>query len=185
MKLSDRLGTALEYALTFLGIFWIIWLVEFIARLNFGGLLGIYPRTINGLLGVITSPLVHGDFQHLLANSIPFGVLCTLLFFFYKEKALLIFALNWITAGLLTWLIGRPAYHIGASGVIYALASFLIFGGILSRKFSLIIASAIVIIAYSGLIWGVFPTSERVSWEGHLSGAIGGFIWAYAFRKAL
>lgn len=184
MKLSKRLVTSLEYALTFLGIFWIVWFIEFIFGLNFGTL-GIYPRTIDGLLGVITSPFLHGDFQHLLANSIPFGVLCALLFFFYKEKALFIFVLIWITSGLITWIIGRPAYHIGASGVIYALASFLIFGGILSRKFSLIVASVIVIIAYSGLVWGIFPTNERISWEGHLAGAIGGFIWAYAFRKAI
>ena len=181
---TKRLITALEYALSFLGIFWIVWFVEYILGLNFASL-GIYPRTTDGLLGIITSPFIHGDFQHLLANSIPFGVLCTLLFFFYKEKAWQIFILNWVTAGLLTWIIGRSAYHIGASSVIYALASFLIFGGIFSRKLSLILASIIVIVVYSGLIWGIFPMDRHVSWEGHLGGAVSGFIWAYVLRKNL
>ena len=184
MNRSPHLFTAIEYALSFLGIFWFVWLIDTVFSLNLG-VLGVYPRSIDGLIGVITSPFIHGGLEHLLANTIPFGILCTLLFLFYKKNAFLFFILNWITAGLGTWLIGREAYHIGVSGVIYAIASFLIFGGIFSRKFKLIIPSIIVIVAYSGLLWGIFPTDGNVSWEGHLAGAVSGIVWAYVFRKSL
>ncbi len=181
----NQLKIAVEYALSFIVIFWVIMLVKYFmgVSLNF---LGIFPRITDGLFpGVITAPLVHTNFQHLMANSFPFGILCSLFFFFYRKKTLLIFILVWITAGLLTWIIGRGAWHVGASTIIYALASFLVFGGIMSRKFTLMLASVIVILVYSGLIWGIFPTDEQVSWEGHLSGAVSGAIWAYLFRKEL
>ena len=181
----NQLKIAVEYALSFIAVFWIIMIVEYVAGLNLN-FLGVFPRTTDGLFpGIITAPLIHANFPHLIANTLPFGVLCSFFFFFYRKKPFLIFTLVWITAGLLTWLIGRGAWHIGASIMIYALASFLAFGGIMSRKFTLILASIIVILIYSGLIWGIFPTDERVSWEGHLSGAISGALWAYLFRKKL
>ena len=93
--------------------------------------------------------------------------------------------LLWVTTGILTWIIGRPAWHIGASGIIYALASFLVFGGIMSQNVKLILLSVLVAFMYSGLVWGVFPQDEQVSWEGHLSGAISGILWAYLCRKSL
>ncbi len=181
----NQLKIALKYSLSFIVIFWFIMLVEYFTGLNLNSL-GVFPRTTNGLFpGVITAPLIHADFQHLMANTFPFGVLCSFFFFFYRKKTLLLFILIWITTGLFTWIIGRGAWHIGASTIIYALASFLVFGGIMSRKFTLILASIIVILIYSGLIWGIFPSDERVSWEGHLSGAVSGVLWAYLFRKEL
>lgn len=179
-----RFRTAVEYSLSFIVIFWIILIGEYLTGYDLY-FLGIFPRTAEGLIGIITAPFIHADFAHLIANTIPFGVLCTLLFFFYKRQALPIFILLWIIAGSITWIIGRQAWHVGASIVIYALASFLFFGGIMSRKLNLILASIIVFIAYSGLIWGIFPSDGRVSWEGHLSGALSGFICAYMFRRAL
>ncbi len=181
-----QLRTAVEYAFSFIVIFWIVKIVGTFFIVGGFSFWGILPRTTVGLLpGILTSPFIHADFQHLIANTIPFGVLCSLFFFFYRKKPFLIFTLIWITSGLLTWIIGRESWHIGASDIIYALASFLVFGGIMSRKFMLIIASIIVVIVYSGLIWGIFPTEERVSWEGHLSGAVSGIIWAYLFRKSI
>lgn len=175
---------SLEYSVAFLVIFWIIQIVVYVTGINLSNF-GIYPRSTDGLLGILTSPFIHGNPQHLIANSIPFGILSTLLFFFYRKKSILIFILIWITAGIFTWVIGRVAWHIGASSIIYGMASFLFFGGIMSKKIKLIIVSVIVMLAYSGLVWGIFPSDGQISWEGHLSGAIGGFIWAYLFRKSL
>lgn len=181
-KSIEEIKISLEYALS---IVFVLWLVHF-AQLLFGVelySLGVYPRSIYGALGIITSPFIHGDLHHLLANSVPMVVLTSLYFFFYKKKY--IYILIWITAGFLTWVIGRPSWHIGASSVIYGLASLLIFAGFFSKNFKLIVISIIVLISYSGLVWGIFPGDARISWEGHLSGVIAGLIWAYIYRKRL
>jgi len=175
---------AFKYTFFFLLIFWILQFLKLIIGLNLNHL-GIYPRSVYGLIGLITAPFIHGNLQHLIANTLPFGIFCFLFFSIYRRKAWQRFILIWITAGFITWLIGRPAWHIGASGIIYALASFLIFGGILSRKFLLILLSVLLLIIYSGLIWGIFPSDTQTSWEGHLAGALSGLFWAYSFRKSL
>ncbi|SHF91315.1 rhomboid family intramembrane serine protease [Dysgonomonas macrotermitis] len=174
---------AAKYSFIFVVIFWIIEAVQYVGiDLSTWGIL---PRSVNGLVGILTSPFIHGDWEHLIANTLPFFVLSTILLSFYKRNASMYFILLWITTGILTWIIGRGAWHIGASGVIYALASFLVFGGIASRNWKLILLSIIVAFMYSGLVWGVFPQDTRISWEGHLSGAISGLIWAYLCRKSL
>lgn len=174
---------SIKYSFIFILLFWILQIIQYLG-LDLSGF-GIYPRTLNGLLGIITAPFIHGDFQHLIANTVPFFILSCFLFFFYKKNAIPYLIFIWITAGLLTWIIGRQAYHIGASSIIYGLASFLFFGGIFSKKAKLIIPAIIVVAAYSSLVWGIFPGDFGVSWEGHLSGAIAGFIWAYITRKSL
>ena len=175
---------SLQYALFIVLVFWIIKWVEYLFDLQFYTL-GIYPRTVEGLLGVLTSPFVHGDFGHLIANSVPMLILGTLLFFFYGKRGIGIFVLLWLTSGILTWIIGRESWHIGASSVIYALAFFLVFGGLFSKSIKLILVSVIVAVAYSGLIFGLFPVNGQISWEGHFAGAFTGFFWAYIFRNNL
>jgi Uncharacterized membrane protein (homolog of Drosophila rhomboid) len=165
-------------------IFWIISGFEYLTRINLN-FLGIYPRQRAGLPGIITAPFIHADWEHLLANTLPFLILSTLLFFFYNKKAFSIYILIWLTGGILTWLIGRPAWHIGASILIYALAFFLFFGGIFSRKWQLITVSGIIGLFYGSMVWGIFPNDTGISWEGHLSGALSGTFWAYIFRKSL
>lgn len=179
-----RFKNSVAFAFFIIFIMWIIKGIELLFDLNFYTF-GIYPRSIDGLGGVITSPFLHGDFQHLMANTLPMLILSTLLFFFYGKKSIPVFIFLWLTSGIFTWLIGRSSWHIGASSLIYAMASFLIFGGFLSKNYKLILISIFVIIAYSGLIFGIFPTSGRISWEGHLSGALSGLLWAYMFRKSL
>ncbi len=174
---------ALKYSFVFVVIFWIIEVVQY-----FGFDLsawGILPRSVPGLIGILTSPFIHGNWEHLMANTLPFFVLCTMLLTFYKRNAVMYLVLLWLTTGILTWCIGRSSWHIGASGVIYALASFLVFGGIMSRNAKLILLSILVVFMYSGMVWGIFPQDERVSWEGHLSGAVSGILWAYLCRKSL
>lgn len=183
-KKSGKIKKAIEYSLAFVAIFWVIQVIKYLTGASLIGL-GILPRSVDGLLGIITAPLIHGDFEHLLANTLPFFFLSFLLFVFYEKRASLYLFLIWITAGLFTWIIGRYASHIGASGVIYGLASFLVFGGIFSKNWKLILVSILVLVFYSGLIWGIFPTESHVSWEGHLAGALSGLLWAFLYRKTL
>lgn len=180
---KNSLLQALKYSFVFVLIFWIIEVVQHVGfDLSYWGIL---PRMQTGLVGILTSPFIHGSWEHLMANTLPFFVLCTMLLTFYKRNAVMYLLLLWVTTGILTWCIGRPAWHIGASGIIYALASFLVFGGIMSRNIKLILLSVLVVFMYSGMVWGIFPQDEQVSWEGHLSGAVSGIIWAYLCRKGL
>lgn len=144
---------------------------------------GIYPRRLEGLLGVITFPLVHADAVHLFSNLFPMLVLGVALFSFYNSIAKELMLWMWLGHGILLWSFGRPAWHIGASGLIYALAFFLLFSGFLRKNKALMAISLIVITFYGSLVWGVFPLKPNVSWEGHLSGLLIGTLLAYFFRR--
>lgn len=162
-----------------------IWLVFwFEVRFNVNlNTFGIYPRTFTGLRGVAFSPFIHGSIEHLYHNSIPLFVLTTALFYFYKKIAWRILIIGVLLSGLLTWIIGRPANHIGASGLIYVLVSFMFFKGIFAKHFRLIALSLLIIFLYGSMIWYVFPIKEGVSWEGHLSGLITGLLFAFIFKS--
>ena len=145
--------------------------------------LGIYPRKIEGLRGIIFSPFIHGDIKHLFNNSIPLVVLTTALFYFYRGIRWKVLVYGLLLTGLFTWIIGRPSLHIGASGVIYMLTSFLLFKGIFSKQYQLTALSFAVIFIYGSFIWYIFPTDPKISWEGHLSGFIVGLLFALVFNK--
>lgn len=145
--------------------------------------LGVYPMEKRGIVGILTHPLVHSGFNHLLANTFPLFFLSWCLFYFYRGIAGRIFALIWIGSGLLTFLIGKPGWHIGASGLIYGLAFFLFFSGILRKYVPLIAISLLVTFLYGGIIWHMLPyfAPANMSWEGHLSGGIMGTLCAMVF----
>lgn len=143
---------------------------------------GVYPRHIGGLIGIITSPLIHSDWKHLFDNSIPIFVLTLALFYFYSEISYKIFFLIYLISGLLLWGIGRQAYHIGASGLIYGLAAFLFLSGVIRRVRSLMAISLLVVFWYGSLVWGLLPYDYKVSWEAHMTGAIGGILLAVIYR---
>jgi len=162
-----------------------LWVVKW-AEYKFGfnlGMYGVKPLTFSGLKGVLFSPLIHGDTVHLFNNSIPIFILTMALFYFYKPIAWRVVILSWLFSGMLTWLIGRNNYHIGASGIIYAFASFLFFSGLIRKHPRLMAISLIVTFLYGSMIWGIFPNEVRISWEGHLSGGIIGLILAIIFKK--
>ena len=142
---------------------------------------GVYPLQWRGVVGIFTHPLIHSDMDHLLANPIPLFFLSWCLFYFYRDLAYLIFPTLWIGSGLFTFIIGKPGWHIGASGVIYGLAFFLFFSGVLRRHKPLMAISLLVTFLYGSLVWQMFPhfVKANVSWEGHLSGAIAGVICAF------
>ena len=145
--------------------------------------LGVYPLEKRGIVGIFTHPLVHSGFSHLLANTLPLFFLSWCLFYFYQEIAGRIFALIWLGCGLLTFLIGKPGWHVGASGIIYGLAFFLFFSGILRKYIPLIAISLLITFLYGGIIWHMIPTFSpaNMSWEGHLSGGIIGTLCAFFF----
>jgi membrane associated rhomboid family serine protease len=140
--------------------------------------LGVYPRTAEGLKGIFLTPFIHKDLSHLTNNSISLVALLWFLFYFYPKAAWKVLFWGIVLSGLGTWLIGRPAFHIGASGVVYMLVSFLFFKGVFSGYYRLIALSLIVVFLYGGLLWYVFPIDPKISWEGHLSGFFVGFVFA-------
>jgi membrane associated rhomboid family serine protease len=144
---------------------------------------GVYPQKVEGLRGVLFSPFIHSSLKHLFNNSIPLLVLSSALFYFYSNVKWKVLFFGTLLTGVLTWFLGRPAYHIGASGVVYMLVSFLFFKGILSKQFQLIALSLIVVFLYGGLVWYLFPVDEQISWEGHLSGFIVGTFLALLLKK--
>lgn len=144
----------------FLIFIWLIKISEIVLDIQLYHL-GVFPRSVNGLIGILTSPLIHADFKHLIANSPSFLVLSTALFFFYRKVALRIFILNYFLSGILLWLGGREVWHIGASGIIYGMAAFLLFSGIFRQDLRLLTISLIVTFLYGSFIWGLFPSSPK------------------------
>lgn len=145
---------------------------------------GIYPRTIEGLRGILFSPFIHGSLGHLTANSVPFFMLAVALFYFYRNLAWRIFWLIYLLSGLCVWLGARAAWHIGASGLIYGMGSFLFFSGLLRNDVKLLTISIIVVFLYGGMFWGMFPIEASISWESHLWGAASGFALSLFYRKS-
>lgn len=144
---------------------------------------GIYPREVYGLKGILFSPFLHGDIEHLANNSFALLVLLPILRYFYKEQSFVVLLFGIIFSGLGTWLLGRPSYHIGASGLIYALVSFIFFKGIFTKYYRLVALSFTIVILYGGSVWYMFPNvKEGISWEGHLAGFIVGLALALVLK---
>jgi len=172
------------YPLFFFLSIWIVFWVEIKFGLDFTSW-GVRPRTLFGLRGILFSPFIHSGLNHLWHNSMPLLILTAALFYFYKRISWKVLFWLLILSGFGTWLIGRSSFHIGMSGVIYALVSFLFFKGIFARYFRLIALSLLVVFLYGSLIWGTLPLNETVSWEGHLSGFIAGFLLSLRFRESI
>lgn len=168
--------------LLFVFTIWFVYWLEIKFGWNFNKF-GVLPRTFQGFRGVFLSPFIHSDTSHLFNNSVPLFVLSASLFYFYKEVAVKVLIYGGILTGLFTWSIGRESYHIGASGVVYLLFSFVFFSGIIKRHFRLVAMSLITIFLYGSMIWYILPVKEGISWEGHLSGFLVGLVFAFVYRK--
>lgn len=174
--------SVVAYPVLFVLIIWLVFWFEVRFGFKFSKF-GIYPQTLSGTKGIVLSPFIHGDIQHLYHNSIPLFVLSIALFYFYKPIAWNVIFLGILLSGFLTWCIGRPSYHIGASGLIYVLVSFTFFKGVFAKHYRLIALSLLVVFLYGSMIWYTLPIEEGVSWEGHLSGLITGLIFALLFKR--
>ena len=169
------------------GIFvFILWLVKifeilFEKDLSF---LGIYPLELKGLPGIICAPLIHENFKHLISNSVPLLLLGSGLFYFYSDVALRVSGWIYLLTGVFVWIGAREAWHIGASGIVYGLASFLFFSGIIRKYYRLVALSLLVVFLYGSMIWGMVPELYRdVSWESHTLGFVSGILMAIVYRK--
>lgn len=168
----------------FVVIMWCVKIVEYAGDYSFS-FLGVYPRHIHGLIGVFFSPFIHGDFSHLISNTFPMLILGTALFYLYRNIALKVFIEIFFTTNILVWIVARDSYHIGASGIIYGLVAFLFFSGIFSRQKALTAISLLVAFLYGGMVWGVLPGKEGISYESHFSGFVVGITLAYRLRHKI
>jgi membrane associated rhomboid family serine protease len=182
-----KIALSLIFPAIFVVVIWLVKLVEIIFKVDLG-VYGLQPLHAIGLIGIITAPLLHVSFSHLFANSIPLFILSGLLFYFYRVIAWRIFILIWLLTGLWVWFLAREdSIHIGASGIVYGLAAFLFFSGIIRRDAKLMAITLLIAFLYGGMVWGVFPQffpRERISWESHLMGLLAGLILAIYYRKA-
>jgi membrane associated rhomboid family serine protease len=164
----------------------IMWLAK-ICELLFGldlSFLGVYPLELKGLPGILFSPFIHENFKHLISNTFPLVLLGTGLFYFYSDVAFRVLGWIWLLTGVFVWFAAREAWHIGASGIVYGLASFLFFSGIIRRYFRLVALSLLVVFIYGSMIWGMVPEVYRnVSWESHIMGFVSGILLAIIYRR--
>lgn len=160
---------------------WTVFLIEIRLGISFNSY-GIFPRSLSGLIGIIASPFIHGSTSHLYNNTVPLAVLLAALCYFYKDSYVKVILFGVLLSGLGTWCMGRPAYHIGASGLIYVLTSFIFFKGIQTKHYRLIAVSLAVVFVYGSTIWHIFPIQDEISWEGHLAGFVTGIILAFTIK---
>ncbi len=183
MAAKNVIWPRLWLPLFFLFIMWIVESVESILHLRFSHF-GVLPRDIAGFKGVFFSPFIHGEWSHIISNSLPFFVLSSILFLAYRKVSYTVFGLIYILTGLFVWLLGRGGtFHIGASGLVYGLFGFIFFSGIFRADMKSIALSLVIAFFYGGMVYGVFPGQPGISWESHLLGAVAGAGLAYAFRN--
>jgi len=179
---KSKFRISLIISLSFICLLWIIKIFEEYTKIDLS-FLGVYPHKISGLIGLITAPLIHADFSHLVSNSITLLVLMIFLFYAYTNSSFKVFFIVYIFSNLLVWLFGREAYHIGASGLIYGVLGFMFFVGLFRRDTKSIGLSLLVTFMYGGLVWSIFPSDPKISFESHLAGGIIGIICSVIFRK--
>ncbi len=166
----------------FVLLLWIVFWVEH--RFNFDFHAGaILPRTWEGLPGIFLSAFLHADLEHLYNNSISMLIFLAAIRFFYREQSMRVIWYGILISGAFTWVFGRDNYHLGASGLLYALFGFMFFKGLITRYYRLVALSLAIIMFYGGMIWYVFPgVQQNISWEGHLGGLIAGLIFAFSYK---
>jgi membrane associated rhomboid family serine protease len=173
---------AIRISLGFVALLWLIQLLN--SGLDVGPeIFGVRPRRAAGLLGIIFAPLVHGDFAHLLANTLPLLVLGTTMLYLYPQSALRVLPAVYLGPGIAVWLFAEGSSHVGASGLIYGLVTYIFVAGLIRRDRRAIAASLLVAFMYGASVWGVFPIRRGVSWETHLAAALIGAAMALALRR--
>jgi membrane associated rhomboid family serine protease len=177
-----RFEESLVIPIRFVFILWAVYALGLILPFDLA-LLGIYPRSFQGMVGILLAPLIHGNMLHLISNTLPLLFLGIILFLFYDRIARKVFFQCYFFTNILVWIFARPSLHIGASGLVYGLASFLIFFGMFRKDFRSIIISLIILVLYGGLVYGIFPQQPAVSWESHLMGALVGLATASQLAK--
>lgn len=175
----------LSFPLSFVGFIWMIHLLKTISRIDLVRL-GVSPHSIEGLPGILTGPMIHGSWEHLFYNSVSFLILGAIMFWFYPRIAVRSIIWMYLLSGLGIWIFGQPhSFHIGASGVVYGMVSFVFWSGIFRRNVKSVVLALIVLVLYAGFFEGIVPGKQGISWEGHLMGGISGILIAWLYRKAI
>lgn len=177
-----HLRLAARIAIGFVALLWAIHLTNWAFGVD-PDPFAIRPRQPGGLIGVLFAPLVHGDFEHLLVNASALLVLATAVLYLYPDGSLRVLPLVYFGPGLAVWLFGRESAHVGASGLVYGLAAYVVCAGLLRRDRRAIAASLVVAFMYGSLVQGLLPTSPGISWETHLAAALIGTLAALWWRK--
>ena len=168
----------------FVAVMWVVELLDWLLWHGTLDRLGIRPRTLIGLRGILFAPFLHRGFGHLLANTVPFVVLGWLVMLRRTANFWVVVAITAVVSGLGTWLTGSArSVHVGASGLIFGFFGFLLLHGYFERRLPSIILSAIVLLFYGGLLWGALPQGMGISWQGHLFGFVGGGVAAYLLAE--
>ncbi len=178
----------LEFQAAILGsLVLLMWVIELVDWLIFRGALdrfGIQPRTLIGLRGIILGPFLHGSFRHLATNTIPFVVLGWLVMVRGLGRFVMVSVITAVISGLGTWLLGGSgSTHIGVSGLIFGYFGYILLSGYFERTFSAIIWAVVVFLAYGGIIFGILPQGNGISWQMHLFGLLGGALAAYLLSE--
>jgi membrane associated rhomboid family serine protease len=181
-RAQSNFRLALKIALVCIGVLWTIFVFDAVFGLGLGRF-GLRPGAVAGLAGIVTAPLLHGSFQHLLSNTIPLLVSLTAILYLYPTSSVRVIPLLWLGSGALAWVIGRPTLHVGASGLIYGLLAYVFLSGILRRDMRGVSVSLLVGFLYGSMIWGVLPIRPHMSWELHLTGAVMGLLLAVLYRQ--
>jgi membrane associated rhomboid family serine protease len=179
---KKQLMQSIWFPLLFTAILWIVKVYEAFSNHSLA-YLGLHPLDIEGLRGILFSPLIHGSWEHLFNNTIPVFVLSWALFYFYRSISFKVFLLIYFVHGFWLWFLGRDSYHIGASGIIHGLGAFIFVSGIIRKNSHLLSISLLVAFLYGGMVWGIFPIEENISWESHLTGMVAGIIFAFYYKN--
>lgn len=163
-------------------LIWLIHVAQDFFNINLRYLV-LVPRQLDGLGGILGEPLLHGSYPHLISNTLPLFLLLTGVIYFYRGLGIKVAVLIWLLTGSLVWLFARPSMHVGSSGIVYGLASFIAFSGVIRNDARLMSVSLIIVFLYGSMVWGIFPISPGVSWESHLMGALSGLFCAVYYRK--
>lgn len=177
-----QLWRAAARVLLFVGFLWLLLVVLAATHFDPAGF-GLFPGRVDSLTGILTAPLVHGGVEHLLANSFGLVLLGVLVLYRYPQSAPIAITAIWLLSGLGTWLIGRPSWHIGASGLTHGLMFFVFVSGLIRRDRTSIAASMLAFAFFGGMLHTIFPQSEEISFEYHLSGAVAGVLLAVLMRR--
>ncbi len=179
---TRRLRQAAIVAACFVGIIWLIWLLDLTFGLQLGRF-GVFPREADGLVGIVAGPLIHSSFEHVFSNTLPLLILGSAFLYAYPKSARVGIPAIYAGSGLGVWLFARSSYHIGASGLTYGMMFFLFTLGILRRDRLSIAISLTVFFLYGSMVWGILPIKAGISFESHLSGAIIGTVCAILLRS--
>lgn len=181
-RARENFVLAVKISVGFLAVVWSVFVFDRLLGLDLVRF-GLRPRDGVGLLGLITTPLLHGDIGHLASNSVPLFVGGVAILFLYPNSALRALPMMYVGSAALAWIFARPNVHIGASGLVYGILAFVFVSGVLRRDLRSVGVSLLIWFLYGSMLWGIFPVEQGMSWELHACGLFMGVVLAIVYRR--